>query len=199
MGTSVGAEYGAELEVEAGAVVEAEPEVEPVPDSLKGKALAPVIERLSGLPLEPHFVTNKEVAIQLGKALFWDIQAGSDGQSCASCHFHAGADSRAKNQLNPGKNGGFDLTRTFEGGPNYTLKAADFPFHVKDNPDDRDSGVVFDTDDVASSQGVAARTFNDIVQGQLAENCSAIIPDPLGFHVNQVNTLRVEGRNTPTP
>src|SRR5437867_5899580 len=38
-------------------------------------------------------------AQQLGKALFWDMQVGSDGQSCASCHFHAGADDRAKNQL----------------------------------------------------------------------------------------------------
>jgi len=37
----------------------------------------------------------------LGKALFWDTAIGSDGQACASCHFHAGADSRSKNQLNP--------------------------------------------------------------------------------------------------
>src|SRR4051812_35203651 len=41
-------------------------------------------------------------ALVLGKAFFWDMQVGSDGQACGSCHFHAGADSRAKNQLNPG-------------------------------------------------------------------------------------------------
>src|SRR4051812_5908659 len=41
-------------------------------------------------------------AIALGKALFWDEQVGSDGQACASCRFHAGADDRTKNQLNPG-------------------------------------------------------------------------------------------------
>lgn len=44
----------------------------------------------------------RAAAIALGKALFWDQAGGSDGQACASCHFNAGADSRTKNQLNPG-------------------------------------------------------------------------------------------------
>jgi cytochrome c peroxidase len=39
--------------------------------------------------------------IVLGKALFWDIQVGSDGNACASCHFSAGTDSRVTNSLNP--------------------------------------------------------------------------------------------------
>ena len=39
------------------------------------------------------FVQDKAAAIALGKSLFWDMQLGTDGiQSCASCHFHAGAD-----------------------------------------------------------------------------------------------------------
>ena len=34
-------------------------------------------------------------ALALGKALFWDMQVGSDGlHACATCHFHAGADPR---------------------------------------------------------------------------------------------------------
>ena len=37
-----------------------------------------------------------------GKALFWDQQLGSDGQACASCHFHAGADTRSRTSINPG-------------------------------------------------------------------------------------------------
>ena len=38
------------------------------------------------------FVKDKVAAIKLGKALFWDMQVGSDGKtSCATCHFHAGA------------------------------------------------------------------------------------------------------------
>src|ERR687884_496498 len=49
-----------------------------------------------------EFVADVNAAKVLGKALFWDQQAGSDGLACASCHFQAGADNRAKNQLSPG-------------------------------------------------------------------------------------------------
>ena len=57
---------------------------------------------LSSVPIPPVFglegiVANKNAAAQLGKALFWDMQAGSDDlQACASCHFNAGADSRGE-------------------------------------------------------------------------------------------------------
>src|SRR5689334_6863294 len=67
----------------------------PLPGSLK---TVPV-------PLPPNlsdFVKDKNAAIVLGKALFWDQNAGSDGLACASCHFHAGADNRTKNSLDPG-------------------------------------------------------------------------------------------------
>ncbi|HXT28770.1 MAG TPA: cytochrome c peroxidase, partial [Vicinamibacterales bacterium] len=113
---------------------------------------------LKALPVpEPpnlaDFVVDKQAAIVLGKAFFWDQQASSDNQmACASCHFHAGADNRVKNQLNPGQAGGsntFDTTGSGnKGGPNYTLTAADFPFHRLSDPTDRDSVVLFDSDDV---------------------------------------------------
>lgn len=46
----------------------------------------------------------------LGKALFWDMQVGGDGiQSCASCHFHAGADNRIVNQISPGRDKKADI------------------------------------------------------------------------------------------
>src|SRR6478736_8056106 len=49
------------------------------------------------------FVEDETALLKLGKALFWDMQLGSDGvQSCASCHFHAGADNRSKHQISPG-------------------------------------------------------------------------------------------------
>src|SRR6266568_6571593 len=74
------------------------------------------------------FVVDRQAAVQLGKAFFWDMQMGSDGvTACASCHYQAGADVRSKNTLNPGMAGGdtsFQL-----GGPNYQLTAGDFPFH----------------------------------------------------------------------
>ena len=41
-----------------------------------------------------------QYAIALGKAFFWDQQAGSQGIACAGCHFHAGADTRLTNQMN---------------------------------------------------------------------------------------------------
>jgi len=39
------------------------------------------------------FVADRSAATKLGKALFWETQAGGDGvQACAQCHFQAGAD-----------------------------------------------------------------------------------------------------------
>ena len=102
---------------------------------------APTPQSLKGVPRpEPsnlgEFVLNKSEAIALGKALFWDMQVGSDGKTaCASCHFSAGADSRGKNQLSPGLNRMASLTSpnpdtTFQlGGVNYQFKLDDFPFH----------------------------------------------------------------------
>ena len=47
-------------------------------------------------------VKDQAALVRLGKALFWDMQAGSDGvQSCANCHFNAGADSRSKTKYHP--------------------------------------------------------------------------------------------------
>jgi cytochrome c peroxidase len=73
----------------------------------------------------------RKALVALGKALFWDMQVGSDGQACATCHFHAGADNRTKNQISPGlKNVDPDLREVFDptftggGGPNYELTAA---------------------------------------------------------------------------
>ena len=37
------------------------------------------------------YIKDKAAAIRLGKALFWDQQAGSEGTACASCHQHGGA------------------------------------------------------------------------------------------------------------
>jgi len=90
------------------------------------------------------YIANQTVAIQLGKALFWDMQAGSDNKTaCATCHFQAGADVRTKNQLNPGPTGtGFS--------PNLLLTASDFPFSTP---------LTDRTDNIAGSQGVRASTF----------------------------------------
>ena len=154
------------------------------------------IPAVSGLG---DFIRNPEAAIRLGKALFWDIQAGSDGNACASCHFHAGADNRMKNQLSPGLAAGdssFQATPRGNGGPNYTLKPGDFPFHQLKDPLDRNSDVVYDSNDVVSSQGAFGGIFK-----QPGKNGTEVCGERTtsdSFNVNGVMTRRVPGRNAPS-
>jgi cytochrome c peroxidase len=145
------------------------------------------------------FVRDQTALLKLGKSLFWDMQLGSDGiQSCASCHFHAGADNRSKNQINPGLLASLkDTTFQVGGGPNYQLTAADFPFHKLSDPNDRTSTILSDPNDVASSQGVFNSVLVETVPGQAADNVTST-PDPDGFQINGINVRRVEPRNTPT-
>lgn len=149
------------------------------------------------------FIRDKQAAIAIGKALFWDMQVGSDNMtSCASCHFHAGADNRAKNQVSPGLlrvNSSLeaDPDTSFQvGGPNYTLKKGDFPFHKLSDINNHKSSVVSDVNDVASSQGVFLEQFGGLNPSDLTE-IRTVTPDGV-FNVNGVNTRRVEPRNTPT-
>ncbi|MBI2319361.1 MAG: cytochrome-c peroxidase, partial [Betaproteobacteria bacterium] len=142
---------------------------------------------------------DREAAIALGKALFWDTQAGSDGNACASCHFHAGADNRMKNQLSPGLNGGdasFQPTATGGGGPNYKLKPADFPFYRLADPLERDSAIVFESNDVVSSQGSIGGVFKRLLPNGL-EDCGAR-PAADTFDVHGLISRRVPPRNAPS-
>lgn len=122
------------------------------------------------LPLRPFI--GRSAAQALGKALFWDMQVGSDGvQACGSCHFHAGTDNRTKNQLNPNHLGG-DLTLQVHATANQDLVAADYPFRRLANIDGPSeqraadgtivSNHVRDANDVMSSMGVRFRKFGDI-------------------------------------
>ena len=80
-------------------------------------------------PLRPYI--GRRGAEVLGKALFWDMQIGSDGvQSCGTCHFHAGVDNRTKGQLNPNINGPLANNAALTVKPaNTDVEATDFPFH----------------------------------------------------------------------
>jgi cytochrome c peroxidase len=174
----------------------------------------PVLQSLKGVAVpEPEnlgdYVMDREWAIVLGKALFWDMNVGSDEmQACATCHFNAGADTRIKNQLNPNLTNlaGSPLSETFDatasggkGGPNYTLKAADFPFHQLSNAFDRDSAVMFSSDDVVSSQGVQETTFLYIYGGkEYAQNAESLFYVGEADHDLHLHTRKVEPRNSPT-
>lgn len=167
-------------------------------------------------PVRPHI--GRPGAEVLGKALFWDMQVGSDGvQACGSCHFHAGADSRTRNQLNPNSMGNdFDLeVASVAGSPttNVEVVAGDFPFHKRVNPDVTGDGlltagiVVSDANDVMSSMGVsqfkqfvdipAIGSFGPAVNGvaPLLPDIGTAVADPIPI---MQGVRRIEPRNTPT-
>jgi hypothetical protein len=167
-------------------------------------------------PLRP--LIGRPAAEILGKALFWDMQVGSDGiQACGSCHFHGGVDNRTRNQRNPNTTGPAGNLATLEALPasnttafNSDVLAGDFPFH------NAAQDVTTTPNDVMSSMGVSRfKTFNDIptpgggpgsaafiqvagVPGNvrpLAPDIGTVAPDLVP--VNE-GFRRVEPRNTPT-
>jgi cytochrome c peroxidase len=161
-----------------------------------------------------NYISNQFAAEQLGKALFWDMQVGSDGvQACGTCHFHAGADSRTTNQLNPGSNAGDDQFGNNNIGlpaptlgamhVNQTLTASHFPLHrltdqqVIGEPLSNVVNVVRDTNDVVSSQGVMLTQFVDIIPGNPVD-IGSTLPDPPFTTADNIQVRRVEPRNTPT-
>jgi len=167
----------------------------------------PPLKPLSQIPVPTpsnlgDFIEDYDAVLVLGKALFWDMQIGSDGvMACATCHYHAGADNRSRHQVAPGllrwyANGASNPDRTFQlSGPNYALKASDFPLRKLRDTNDPRSAVLADRNDIVSSQGISLRQFiecddygNEVQRPQV---------DSV-FCVGRLTTRRVEPRNTPT-
>jgi len=164
------------------------PDNNPGPGSLK--SLRPL-----EIPALNTYVRNRQAAIAMGKALFWDMQVGSDGiQACASCHFRAGADPRSINQANPG--GANNANTTINVGINHQLTAADFPLHKVADPTNRNSQLLRDNDDVISSQGVKTARFLSVIPG-FERDFGVPQYDPV-FNIHGFNARRNEPRNTPT-
>ncbi|MFM8441851.1 MAG: cytochrome-c peroxidase [Methylococcus sp.] len=170
--------------------------------SLKGIPVPVTPGLLDG---DQPIVVDKTATLQLGKALFWDMNVGSDGVACATCHFHAGADRRVRNQLDTGvRHEKAPTGTTFEktasgatGGPNYTLKSKDFPLHQLEKPDDKKSRVLYNTDDVVSSSWAFFGELQTVkTEGDGNAVCKSL-PDPI-FHAGGANTRRVATRNAPT-
>jgi cytochrome c peroxidase len=163
----------------------------PTPTSLK---TVPLPER----PGIEGYIRDNQAAIRLGKALFWDMQMGSDGaQACASCHFHAGADSRAKSQINPGTKAGDTTFQVLP--PNGTLTPASFPFHQRAEPVDRpDSAVIRDSNDAVGSMGILMSEFVGL-KGPLSRGRERLrlVSDPMNA-VGKATARQVTAVNAPT-
>jgi cytochrome c peroxidase len=126
-------------------------------------------------PIGGH-VLDQAAAVRLGKALFWDVQSGGDGQTaCASCHFLAGADDRRLNTLNPGPDSLFASGGVSGPGQLFTP-------------------VNLGNDDRVGSQGVAASLFSGIDPdpSHAADLCDANLTTAFS------GERQVTGRNAPT-
>jgi cytochrome c peroxidase len=151
------------------------------------------------------FVADEKAALVLGKALFWDMQVGSDGvMACASCHFHAGADNRSRAQLSPGllrvsPTGMSSPDTTFQSGTTTRqLRPEDFPFHKLLAPDNRNSTVLSDSNDVVGSQGVSNTRYARLVSEKGAiEELNVTVNDKV-FTSGSSNLRRVTPRNAPS-
>jgi cytochrome c peroxidase len=142
-----------------------------------------------------NLIQDKNAAIALGKAFFWEMQFGSDGQTaCATCHFNAGTDSRTGNQTDPGLrrvdgngNPAPDSTTFHSGfGPNHALSLSDFPLHTSTH----------DNNNIVGSQGVFRFNFNDVVLGQAAENETSVADSVWSISDGNGGTVNVR-RSTP--
>jgi cytochrome c peroxidase len=185
-----------------------------IPPSLKNIKVPPVPGLLDG---SKPIVVDKDKAIALGKALFWDMNVGSDGMACASCHFHAGADVRVKNQFSPGKVHLPGHFSEFDGydpkdprGANLSnrpLTKRDFPLYKFDPA----TGKLLEnsyTYNAVASAGTFSGQFTGVAKtttaatGSAQDQCRPFNAAGAGldqtFHVGTVHTRRVEPRNTPT-
>lgn len=143
-------------------------------------------------PADLSWLRDEEAAVALGKAFFWDVQVGSDGQmACATCHFHAGADGRLEGMRHPGSDGAVE-----SGDLRASLTLRDFPLHRRAAPELPDSQVLFDSDDVIGSQGMLKGRFSRVTPGTSIEVGRKLL-DPV-FRDCQGNARQVTKRNSPT-
>jgi hypothetical protein len=142
--------------------------------------------------LQPYI--GRLAAETLGKALFWDMQVGSDAvQACGSCHFHAGVDNRTRNQLNPNSLGADgELQIVDSDTTNVDVDATLFPFRKLQYPDLPSEGdpaqvVERDANDVMSSMGVSRfKRFADIPPIGLVGSFVPNQPNTIDFGVRSL-------------
>jgi cytochrome c peroxidase len=146
------------------------------------------------------YIKDRAAAIRLGKALFWDQQAGSDGTACASCHYQAGADGRDRNQVAMGPDGKFDNGHAV----NFQLKLdTHFPFTKFQDSQNNASPKIRSSNDIVGSQGVFKADFLGLSVGALGVGSvgaldAGVVRADAAFNRLNINTRQVTGRNAPS-
>ena len=154
------------------------------------------IATLKGVAVPPRpgierYIRDQQMLVTLGKALFWDMQVGSDGRTaCATCHFHAGADHRITNQI-AGPQASALAIRS-----NTTLAISDFPFHAFADSGNNNSDAIRNRHDVVGSAGVVKSRFVDVVDSSAIE-VGADSGAGL-FTVGGLKVRQVTSRNSPS-
>lgn len=142
-----------------------------------------------------EFIADRSAAIALGKALFWDMQVGSDDRTaCATCHHKAGSDSRTRNVL-------FSTDTKVFPGPNKLLS------EVTENVPKQPKGRLFSVDKPWSvgSPGVVLKRFKQLsktVTGAYVEESSPLTDKDKEILKHRIelygDARQVTGRNSPT-
>ena len=139
-----------------------------------------------------EYIADRDAAIRLGKALFWDARLGSDGKTaCATCHHQAGVDPRVTNIAHPGADD------VFSKGTHPGLKTigAIFPTTRFSDPANRFTERTHDNNDVFGSGGILRQAFVGIDANR--NELVTPLADPM-FTYNGLQHRQVTGRNTPS-
>ncbi|MFM1804175.1 MAG: hypothetical protein RL136_1054 [Planctomycetota bacterium] len=138
-----------------------------------------------------EFIADRDAAIRLGKALFWDVRVGTDGRTaCASCHHHAGMDARQIGSAHPGADGAFSAGFA----PGERMDHSHFPTTRFNDPANRFSGRTRSIDDVTGSSGILKALF--LANGE-NEDVVEFVSDPV-FQSPNGQERQVTARNAPS-
>jgi len=129
------------------------------------------------------------------------MAVGSDGQACASCHFHAGLTAGRRTSSTLGSALCLRIRPSLcsvrmVAAPTTSCKHR-LPFHKVTDPGDQNSPVLFDTNDIASSAGVFAFTFTGVNPPGLNDTDSGNIASPDPSLTLAASTFVASSRATP--
>ena len=143
-------------------------------------------------PNEGDFVRDPASAVKLGKALFWDMQAGSDG-----AHGVRDLPLRRRRRQPRDEPGQPERRRVHAHGPErHAHGAATSRCTAWRTSTNRASAVTSDTNDVVGSQGVVAVAASAGSRPATRRTCGTFGPDPI-FSIGGTPVRQATTRNSP--